>query len=321
MISILFFISLSTAIDFKTWTSKHNKHFSAAETLRRRAIFNSNAKFVANFNKYNNKMKLSLEGPFAAMTNEEYKKLLRKQNPAETKQNVSQKNEFSNLKAATELDLRDQGVVPPIRSQGNCGACYAFGSLATLEGRLLFEKGGNVKTIDLAEQQLVDCSQSYGNNGCDGGFGVSAYEYIKTYGIMKESDYPYKQSAGTCSYKESKVYAKLTGYKRVTAKSPSAMKSALAGGMVGCAIDASSEKFQLYGSGVYQDVNCATDANSLNHEVAAVGYGTVNGVECIYIRNSYGTSWGDNGYIYMAMQANTCGVLSDPYYPTGVSYA
>lgn len=317
MFAFILLIAVASAADFKTWAAKHNKHYSAAEALRRRAIYNANARFAANFNKQN-KFRLSVDGPFAAMTNAEYRQTLKAFKRTE-RRGTPMAEVSSNVKLATSLDLRDQGVVPPIRDQGSCGSCYTFGSIASLEGRLLFEKGGNANTIDLAEQQAVDCSTE--DSGCNGGLGTNVYEYIIENGIMNEDDYPYTETDGTCAYKQSKVAAKMTGYVSVTGKSETALKSALAGGIVDVSIDAGTIKFQLYSGGAYTDSNCGTGLLSLNHEVSAVGYGEVDGEDCIYVRNSWGTSWGDEGYIYMVIDGNTCGVMTDPYYPTGVSYA
>ena len=317
MFALILFIAAANALDFKSWAAKHNKHYTAAEALRRRAIFNKNARFVAMHNKQQSTFKLSVEGPFAAMTNDEYRKLLTIYDKPEL---ATEEYTATDLKAAS-VDWRSSNKVTPVRDQGSCGSCYTFGALASLEGRLLFEKGGNANTLDLSEQQLVDCSTSYGNNGCNGGLGTNVYDYIIDKGVALESKFPYTEAEGTCSYKTSQAYAKMTGCVSVTAKSSSAMKTALAGGIVDTSIDASSVKFQLYSSGVYEDSNCATGKLKLNHEVSAVGYGTVDGTECLYVRNSWGTSWGDAGYVYMPMASNTCGILSDPYYPTGVSYA
>ena len=317
MFAFVLLIAVASATDFKTWAAKHKKHYTAAEALRRRAIFNANARFVANFNKHNS-FRLSVDGPFAAMTNAEYRQTLK------TVKRQGRKGtpvDLSNVKAATSLDLRDQGMVPPIRDQGSCGSCYSFGSLAALEGRLLFEKGGNANTIDLAEQQIVDCSTAQGNQGCNGGLGTNVYDYIISNGVGKESDFPYTETEGTCTYKASNAYAKMTGYAQVTAKSETALKSALAGGIVDVSIDASTVKFQLYAGGAYTDSNCGTGYLKLNHEVSCVGYGSVDGTDCFYVRNSWGESWGDAGYVYMAIEGNTCGVMTDPIYPTGVSYA
>jgi len=304
-------------MDFQTWAAKHGKTFTIAEGLRRKAIFNQNAKFVAKFNKENS-FQLSVEGPFAAMTNEEYRAGLSRK-PVQNRGEV----EMLNIKADASVDWRAKGKVTPIRDQAQCGSCYSFGSLAALEGRLLIEKGGDANTLDLAEEQIVQCSKAQGNNGCNGGLGSNVYDYIiANGGVAKESDYPYTAKDGSCNKsKASKVYAKLTGYKSVARKNVDQLKQALTEGLVDVSIDASSAKFQMYKSGAYTDTKCGTSLFDLNHEVCAVGYGVVDGKECWIVRNSWGTSWGDQGYIYMVIEGNTCGVATDPLYPTGVSYA
>jgi len=313
MFSLICLLAVANAMDFNAWTAKHNKHFSAVEALRRRAIFNQNAKYVAKFNNENS-FKLSVEGPFAAMTNDEYKRLL-------TRRPVEQHDvEMLNIQADASVDWRSKGKVPPVRDQGQCGSCYSFGSLAALEGRLLIQKGGDAKTLDLSEEQIVQCSS---NNGCNGGTGSRVYDYIiKNGGVAKESDYKYTAKDGSCdSTKAKKVYAKLTGYKSVARKNTEQLKQALTEGLVDVSIDASSASFQMYRGGAYTDSKCGTSLFDLNHEVCAVGYGVVDGKECWIVRNSWGTAWGDAGYIYMVIEGNTCGVSTDPIYPTGVSYA
>jgi histolysain len=301
-------------MDFQTWAAKHGKTFSIAEGLRRKAIFNQNAKFVAKFNKENS-FQLSVEGPFAAMTNEEYKSML-------TKRAVKKQGEVEELsvKADSSVDWRAKGKVPPVRDQAQCGSCYSFGSLAALEGRLLIQKGGNTNSMDLSEEQIVQCSK---NHGCNGGTGSVVYDYIiSNGGVAKESDYPYTAKDASCDQSRAKkVYAKITGYKSVASKNTGALKQALTEGLVDVSIDASSAAFQMYNGGAYTDSKCGTSLFDLNHEVCAVGYGVVDGKECWIVRNSWGTSWGDKGYIYMVIDGNTCGVSTDPIYPTGVSYA
>ncbi|KAL7716551.1 Cysteine proteinase 3 [Entamoeba marina] len=315
MFSLLFVVLAVNALDFQQWSAKYGKKFSAVESLRRRAIFNSNARIVAAHNKRNT-YKLSLEGPFAAMTNDEYRNLLKSKRSA----SAPREEVFLERTAPESLDWRSEGKVTPIRDQASCGSCYSFGSLAALEGRLLIEQGGDVDTLDLSEQQMVDCSKKQGNNGCDGGLGTNVYTYIEKNGVMKETDYPYTAEEGSCQYDSSKAYVTMTGYKSVTRKNLNQLKAALVDGLVDVSIDASSMAFQLYKSGVYTDTKCGNGYFSLNHEVCAVGYGASDGVNYVIVRNSWGTTWGDEGYILMDADSNTCGVLTDPIYPVGAAY-
>ena len=274
------------------------------------------SEIVANFNK-DSKMKLSVEGPWAAMTNAEYQKMLTAKR-SEKNNAVPMEESEINLKAATELDLRDQGVVPPIRDQGSCGSCYSFAALAAVESRLLIAGSSFTKSnIDFSEQQLVDCSTDQGNKGCNGGSLVATFRHIKVNGIMKESDYPYTEAEGTCALVSSKVVAKIGGQKTVTSNDESALQTAVAEGPVAVAIDASTIKFQLYSSGVFDDSNCSS--TTLNHGVAAVGYGTESGTDYWIVRNSWGSSWGEDGYIRMSRNKdNQCSILTGVWYPTDI---
>lgn len=302
-------------MDFNAWTAKFNKKYNGAEALRRRAIFTMNAKLVATQNKVNG-FEMSVDGPFAAMTNAEYRANLKATRVAEEAQaNVE------TLKAdyPESLDWRSQGKITPIRDQAQCGSCYTFGSVAALEGRLLMQYSNLDKnTLDLSEEQLVQCSRSLGNNGCNGGLGTKVYKYIQKNGIVREKDMPYTAKDGRCTVDLSKKYAGISGYKNVASKNTEQLKAALTEGVVDVSIDASSYKFQLYKTGVYTDTKCGTSIMDLNHEVACVGYGKENGQEYWIVRNSWGTSWGDKGYIKMAIKGNTCGVSTDPIYPVGV---
>ncbi|ELP86618.1 cysteine proteinase 2 precursor, putative [Entamoeba invadens IP1] len=314
---ICLLVSFSNSFDFDNWVSKFDKHFSAIESLRRRAIFVQNARFVDEFNKHNT-FKLDVDGPFAAHTHEEYLKTLKRSHQdSEEEEDNSVSTQKESLKSFPEtLDLRTLGKVTKIRDQNPCGGCYSFGALASLEGRLLFIKG-DPKTLDLSEEQAIRCSE---NNGCNGGFGYKVYDYIKENGIVQEKDYPFTATDGECKVDLSKKFATVSGYTKVAKRNNDALKSALVDGVVDVAIDASSVKFQLYKTGVYHDTKCSSAINRLNHEISAVGYGNLNGEEYWIVRNSWGRSWGDKGYILMAIEGNTCGVTTDPVYPTGVKY-
>jgi histolysain len=299
------------------WAAKHNKHYSAVEALRRRAIYNMNAKLVARLNKENT-FSMSVNGPFAAMTTTEYNNMLK---PIHVEQSEVA---YSDLKDVPEsLDWRAEGKIPAIRDQAQCGSCYTFSSVQAVEGRLLIagSKQFNVNTLDLSEQQLVDCSKETGNKGCNGGSLLFTFRYIKLNGLMKESDYKYEaKELDSCKYDKSKVVVKISGQKTVPSGNEEELKKAVAEGPVAVAIDASGVKFQLYNGGVYDNPSCSS--TQLNHGVGAVGYGNTNGQDYWIVRNSWGESWGDKGYILMSRNKNNqCGIASGACYPTGVSDA
>jgi len=205
------------------------------------------------------------------------------------------------------------GAVTPIKNQGQCGACWAFSSTGGMEGGWQIASGN---LLSLSEQQLVDCSTR--NNGCNGGSMALAFNYESTVNVASESSYPYTARDGTCKTSYTTAIAKggITGYKSLgglfTKATVNDMKSALMSQPVSIAIEADQSSFQLYKSGVLSS-GCGT---SLDHGVLAAGYGTENGQEYWLVKNSWGTSWGDAGYIKLATSGNVCGVLNQPVYPT-----
>jgi C1A family cysteine protease len=185
-----------------------------------------------------------------------------------------------------------------------------------LEGLHFLSKG---TLLSFSEQQLVDCSQSYGNFGCDGGLMVDAFKYVADQGIELESVYPYTAEDGTCAYSASSVVFKNTGYTIVTSNNVNALMTAIAQQPVSVAVDADQSAWQLYSSGVVKAANCGTQ---LDHGVLAVGYGTYQGTDMYIVKNSWGAAWGMNGYILLERTAKndvgTCGIQMEPSYPTVV---
>jgi cathepsin L len=210
------------------------------------------------------------------------------------------------------VDWRTKGAVTGVKNQGQCGSCWAFSATGSIEGAYQIAKKSLVSS---SEQQLVDCSRSYGNYGCSGGLMDSAFKYtIAVKGLDTETSYPYTARDGTCKFNPSNIGTTISSYKDVQKGSESAQQTAVNAQPVSVAIDASHSSFQLYHSGIYYESRCS--ASQLDHGVLAVGYGTQSSSEYWIVKNSWGTSWGMSGYILMSKNKNNnCGIATMSSYP------
>jgi len=220
---------------------------------------------------------------------------------------------------ADSVNWVDAGAVTPVKDQGQCGSCWAFSTTGSLEGAHYIATG---ELLSFSEQQLVDCAgmqEGYQNLGCQGGLQTYAYDYYQDgHKAELESVYPYTSGTtmrkSTCQYAASSATAvSVEAYTQVTADSPTQMKAALQQQPLAVSIEADKLVFQTYQSGVLNSTKCGTN---LDHAVLAVGYGTdaASGQEYWLVKNSWNTTWGDQGYIKLAIVdgAGICGVQMEP---------
>ncbi|KAG6423635.1 hypothetical protein SASPL_114037 [Salvia splendens] len=286
-----------------------------AEKVKRFNIFKENVEYIESFNEAASKPYKLAVNRFADLTNAEFHNS-RNGYRGGSKASVSSPFRYVNVSAApASIDWRKKGAVTPVKDQGQCGCCWAFSAVAATEGINQINTG---KLVSLSEQQLVDCDTSE-DQGCNGGLMDDAFQYIiKNKGLTTESNYPYKGVDGTCnSKKESSDAAKITGYEDVPSNSESALLKAVVNQPVSVAIDASGSDFQFYSSGVFTG-ECGTE---LDHGVTAVGYGVASdGTKYWIVKNSWGTSWGEDGYIRMQRDVGAaeglCGIAMEASYPT-----
>lgn len=211
-----------------------------------------------------------------------------------------------------QVNWTQVGDVSPIQNQGQCGSCWSFSAAQAVESAYAVFKGVNNPVPVLSEEQLVQCASplnGYLNFGCSGGQMTEAFRYVEKNPLTTTALYPYTSGttkvAGPCNKAAAQLgtYG-ITGYKTVAAGADN-LAGAIVQQPISVAVDATN--WSSYSSGVFS--NCGT---ALNHGVLAVGY--VSNQYWI-VKNSWGTSWGQDGYIWVDWKSN-CGITDQPAFPT-----
>jgi hypothetical protein len=214
---------------------------------------------------------------------------------------------LKNLKTTVDWS----GKMNPVKDQAQCGSCWAFSAVGAIEGA--YAVAG--KSINLAEQELVDCGSSTGNMGCNGGLMDYAFQYvINSKGLATQDEYPYTGTDGTCQDVKTRA-GQISKFVDVAVNSADALKAAVAKQPVSVAIEADTSIFQSYTGGVINDSGCGTQ---LDHGVVAVGYSDDSDTPFFKVRNSWGASWGEAGHVRLAIVdgEGMCGIQMAASYPT-----
>lgn len=294
---------------FQKFITKYNKKYSSIEEFMARFKL-----FSASLNRpVKNKSWKEGITKFSDMTYQEFKRTYCNLNYNYlTAVNAKPANFVSNGNAPDEWNWIDQGYLQKVKDQGSCGSCYAFSTIANLEGQY-YKKMGKNKAF--SEQMIVDCDTE--DSGCNGGLMELTFDWIKSNGgIEAEKDYPYTGRAQKCKADKS-LYdpdLKVTGYVKLgdpdetwSPVDEDEIKEFLyKTGPLAIALNA--DPLMYYSSGIIDADSRECDPEGMDHAVTLVGYGVSNGTPYWTVRNSWGASWGENGYFRMYRGKGVCGI-------------
>ncbi|CAN9506718.1 unnamed protein product [Ophioblennius macclurei] len=306
-------ISLEEELHFMQWMSQHRKFYNTEEFHHRLHVFTHNKRIIDHHNAANQSFTMGLN-QFSDMTFEEFRKfylLTEPQNCSATKGgHVSSSGPYPKT-----IDWRTKGnFVTPVKNQGYCGSCWTFSATGCLESVNAIASG---KLASLSEQQLIDCARDFNTFGCMGGLPSNAFEYIKyNKGLMTEEDYPYKGHDEKCKFDPVLAAAFVKDVVNITIYDEEAMVDAVARlNPITLSFDVTAD-FMHYKDGVFSSTHCKSTADSVNHAVLAVGYGVEeDGTPYWIVKNSWGTTWGKEGYFLIERGRNMCGLAACSSYP------
>ena len=300
---------ISTAAKFQEYTEKYSKVYATPEEQAYRlSIFAANEAFVLSHNLENDSFELELN---------EFADYLPDELPLgfSEEETVADEAWLDTVSLPAAVDWRQLGAVTPAKDQKQCGSCWAFSAIGAMEGAHFLHTG---QLVSLSEQQLVDCAKAFGNHGCKGGKMDKAFKYVLSVGgVETETDYKYKGEKGKCKAKETLFVGSIDGYKTVPKNSEMQLKAAVAKRPVSVAIQANQPAFHLYKKGVI-NAHCG---HQLDHGVLLVGYGEEKDRPYWIVKNSWGSHWGDHGFVKILRDdSNTsapgmCGIASYAAYP------
>jgi len=306
---------------FTAFIKKYNKNYAHDEFFSRYNTFKLNFDLIRAHNMKNSSFSMGVN-TFADLSSAEFKAKYTGYNHRDQsflKGRNGPKKVHQLVKGSPDsIDWSAKGAVTEVKNQQQCGSCWSFSTTGSVEGAYFLKTGS---LVEFSEQQLVDCSTAQGNQGCNGGLMDDAFQYYIAGGasspLCTETEYPYSATGpNTCdTSKCTSTKSVVTAFVDVTVGSEDALLSAVAQQPVSIAIEADQSVFQFYTGGVMDATTCGTQ---LDHGVLAVGYGTdsASGKKFWKVKNSWGASWGEAGYIRLVRGINQCGLTNAASYPT-----
>ena len=307
-------LGMSNFTMFQDYVKQYNKTYSnISEFNNRYNIFSENINKINIINNSSQSYKLGIT-EYTDMTSDEFSQFYKGfELNYSINHDINVDFEFKVYKKLPkQWDWRNhKNIVTHVKDQGSCGSCWAFSAVEAIESAWAIK---NNELLVLSEQEILDCDKS--DDGCSGGEMINAFKYVEENGLCKESDYKYVEHDEEC-HKNCNSVVSIKNYVSVKPNSDYELMSAVVQQPVSVAIEANQDIFQLYKSGIIKN-NCG---NEIDHGVVVVGYGTENGVNYYIVRNSWGSSWGEDGYVRLERNSvinsgsGVCGILSQPSYP------